>query len=467
MQLGCPRCHERQTVAASLLATGEARVRCSGCGTWFQVRVRGAVDAPPPTPSEAAPASRWCIRRRDETIIQFPSIRALYDYVVQGVVTIDDEISRGGKRWRPLRDVPELHGLFDAADVRVLPAEVVLESVEPVASVVAEPEPEPELEPVLMAEELIEVIAPLPAEPPPRASLRAASPPPATPSVVAAPPPATPAPRHPEVHSVDPELWLRRGIEDLGAVDGVDEGDEVDAIPPRSSWGVVTVVLLLVAVAALAVWRFGFHDDGEPIHMRTGETLAPSERGAAPEPSSSPVIDGGVAAEVAAVDAIAVAPEPTGPRGPEEPVEQTREAVEPPPEDVRPPVAADPTPEPAVLGYDALMRRGNELLATNPAAAIAHFQRAMAMSASVEPVAKIGWAYLNQGRPNDAILWFEKAMARSTRYASTYEGMGRALERTGRRADAIRTYETYLESFPVGGQATRVRAALERLRGVP
>jgi predicted TPR repeat methyltransferase len=61
-------------------------------------------------------------------------------------------------------------------------------------------------------------------------------------------------------------------------------------------------------------------------------------------------------------------------------------------------------------------------------------------------------------------VWFQKAMARSSRYASTYIGMAQALERSGRRAEAARYYEMYLESFPVGSQAARARQALERLR---
>lgn len=461
MQLGCPRCHERQTVPASLLSSGEARVRCGGCGAWFQVRVRSAA-VPPPPPSDAAPSGRWSIRRRDETILQFPSIRALYDYVVQGVVTIDDEISRGGKRWRPLRDVPELHGLFDR--VEVLPAQPVQDAAHPPPLV----DGDGELEPILVAEVVVE---------PPLARL--AAPPPAlrpAPAPAAAFPPA-PLPARPRSPGLG--RWQHKGIEDLGAADGSDEDEDGAVVAPRrSAWGATAVVLLLAGVGAWAVWHFSYRDSGDPIRVRSGELLPPSQRAGGPDPL--PAREGGADVQAAVLD-LDAAPS-VALRSPEEATQQGRGAVEPlPAADL--PVARPPEvshaaksaaeapvarpPEPAELGFDAHMRRGNDLMASNPTAAIAHFQKAMGLSGSVEPVAKIGWAYLNQGRPQEAIVWFERAMARSSRYASTYEGLGRALERAGRRSEAIRAYEQYLENFPVGSQASRVRAALERLRGAP
>lgn len=501
MQLGCPKCHERQTVAASLLASGEARVRCTACGTWFEVRVRGAVASPPPVPGEGAPAGRWYIRRRDETVIQFPTIRALYDYVVQGVVTIDDEISRGGRRWRPIRDVPELHGLFDAAEAAAVRVEAVpaahLAPGSPPAVVAAQQvavaaAPDDEPEPVLLADMVLE---PEPA-PPPAA-------PPAAPAMAAAP--APPVPERPRAPS---ESWGLRELDDLGgAADGEDH-DEVGSRGGAWFWGLVVAVVL--GGGAYAAWHAGLFGSSPGLRVSVGEALAPnepagvlagaggpggpvaspptdaSEGGATLHPDAHSGADGagdaGAAADAAADAGADVAPsQPEPPAAaaaaaaaavvPDPPSAGTSAAAEakaqPPRHEApkEPSSTGERSTDPSGLGYDALMRQGNALLAANPGAAIAHFQRAMQLSPSAEPVAKIGWAYLNQGRPTEAIHWFEKALGRSKRYASTYEGLGRALERAGRRAEAIRYYEEYLQSFPVGSQAARVRANLERLRG--
>lgn len=540
MQLGCPKCHERQAVAASLLASGEARVRCTACGTWFEVRVRGAIAKPPPVPGDDAPAGRWYIRRRDETVIQFPSIRALYDYVVQGVVTIDDEISRGGRRWRPLRDVPELNGLFDAAEAAAVQVEVipptpvvvvpVLSAPTPAVPGVATPRPAPPAPivpaPALTTRPVTSAAPPVApsagqapaqrilhastqdddaelivmAEPVPEDELSPPSPRPAP-----APRPGPPAAAQPPGPSSD--RWLLRELDDLGGAEA-DEDERISS-PGRGGawfWGLVAVVILGGSV--YAAWYSGLFRGAGGVEVSVGETLPPNEPastgggspvGAAAGMGEEPGADAGARdAGDSPLDAqpLAASPVDAGSDGQVAAAEHGDAAADTAADTAGRSdevVAADhpgaPAPahpkgggatgaathggsgtkaapsEPTGVGYDALMKRGNELLQTSPSAAIASFQRAMDLSPSAEPVAKIGWAYLNQGRPNEAIHWFEKALSRSTRYASTYEGLGRALERAGRRSDAIHYYELYLENFPVGSQATRVRALLDRLRG--
>ncbi|NUN13905.1 MAG: hypothetical protein HUU55_09770 [Myxococcales bacterium] len=111
--------------------------------------------------------------------------------------------------------------------------------------------------------------------------------------------------------------------------------------------------------------------------------------------------------------------------------------------------------------YDALMKKGNSMLASQPQAALTYFQKASRKSPSVEPLAKIGYAYLNLGRLDDAIAAFDVALRRNERYAASHIGMARALARSGRRSDARTHYERYLEINPTGSQAEEARRGLQ------
>lgn len=111
--------------------------------------------------------------------------------------------------------------------------------------------------------------------------------------------------------------------------------------------------------------------------------------------------------------------------------------------------------------YDALMKKGNSALSSQPQAALGFFQKASRKSASVEPLAKIGYAYLNLGRVQDAIAAFDVALRRNERYAASHIGMARALTRAGRRAEARTHYERYLEINPTGSQAEEARRGLQ------
>ena len=495
MQLGCPHCHQRQTVEPSLLAGGEARVECRHCGARFRVKVREPASPPgppPPPPDALAQAGgKWFIRRQDDTVIQFPNIRALYDYVVQGVVTIDDRISRGGTRWRPLRDVPELASLFGRGESQ---------EGEP-APVDAEPEPQDvsAVLPVVESDALVEVdeAVVLDDEPAPREP----KPSPARTSEEPA------RPKSPV------KAWMAEPIDELGshALHGAAEEDELrDELRaaygrgPRRGLRIALFLALVVAVVtgAYLVYSKGSWGESEPVSQVDTQALPPSERGA-PPPAAHGVaaqrrpasLDAGGGAEVAAVGVVDAGAHADGEQGADtegpadagEAVAARVDAGAVAPPAGKPdagPSVANVSPKPVTQqkekvahatqpsdqedlsgkGFDALMSKGNAALGSNPTTAIAYFQRASQLSPSAEPVSKIGWAYLNQGRTNEAILYFQKALQRSSRYASTYFGLAQALERSGNKAEAIKNYERYLESSPMGGQAARARQALERLR---
>ena len=82
---------------------------------------------------------------------------------------------------------------------------------------------------------------------------------------------------------------------------------------------------------------------------------------------------------------------------------------------------------------------------------------------SVEPVAKLGWAYLASGNPTQAILKFSEAKRKNPAYRDTYVGLAKSLERAGRKDDAITVYKQYLRMCPNCRKAKGVRASLMRL----
>ena len=79
--------------------------------------------APPPLPGPAgapanAGAARWQVRKADGTTLTFPSLSVFQRFVFDGIISLDDEISRNGHTWRAITQIPELVGLFEVATAR-------------------------------------------------------------------------------------------------------------------------------------------------------------------------------------------------------------------------------------------------------------------------------------------------------------------------------------------------------------
>jgi hypothetical protein len=369
VQLGCPKCQHRQTVAPSLLVSGETRLLCERCGSPFRVKVRTPKSpVPPPTPLEARAdaGGRWFIRRADGTVIQFPSIRALYDYVVQGVVSIDDAISRGGHRWKPLRDVPELAGLFDVTDV-------VPEPVPPSERAVVDL-PLPGGRAPLSVSPPAPPAPPAPVAAPPAPQAPAAPPAPApvaaplAPAAPAAPPAPVAAPRS---VTRDPD-WSGAAIEDLGASEldvSLDGWPEERASGRGWLWATL-VVALLVAVGWVLV-STGVIGGGTKGEVRSVEPLPPTSAGPVEPVAAEPadVVEAEPPRQVAVQMRDPATEDSTQKRGLEA-------AAAPPAPPAAPRASATAPAAPGPQGYDALMAKGNEVLAANPQAAIAYFQKA-------------------------------------------------------------------------------------------
>jgi tetratricopeptide (TPR) repeat protein len=115
--------------------------------------------------------------------------------------------------------------------------------------------------------------------------------------------------------------------------------------------------------------------------------------------------------------------------------------------------------------FDELMKAAREAQkARQYITAIGYLKQASLKNPkSVEPIAKLGWAYLAAGNPTQAILKFSEARRKNPAYRDTYVGLGKALERAGRNDDAIGVYKKYLRMCPNCRKAKGVRASLMRL----
>ncbi len=121
--------------------------------------------------------------------------------------------------------------------------------------------------------------------------------------------------------------------------------------------------------------------------------------------------------------------------------------------------------KPKKLSVDVLIRQGNTALENGRTSkARALFRKVVdRRPRSPEPWANLGWCDLADGRPSQALGYFERALRKSRRYADALFGKARALETAGRRAEAIEAYKEYLEQHPLGSKSHMIRRKLERL----
>ena len=106
MEVRCPRCGTRQALAERPAPGEVRRAACVECGAVFGVRGKAAEKAP-----------LWAARSPGGgPAIPFDGLAALHQGIANGAVALEDDISRNGNPWRPIRDVPELVALFELAD---------------------------------------------------------------------------------------------------------------------------------------------------------------------------------------------------------------------------------------------------------------------------------------------------------------------------------------------------------------
>jgi predicted Zn finger-like uncharacterized protein len=135
MDVRCEKCGTEYELDEARLKPGGVTVKCTSCGHMFKIRKRAGVTGPGlgavgpraasasgvPRPVSqtdgSGPSDRnWIIRLANGEQRTCRELATLQQWIIVGDVTRDAMISRSGKTWKQLGDIPELAQFFDVAE---------------------------------------------------------------------------------------------------------------------------------------------------------------------------------------------------------------------------------------------------------------------------------------------------------------------------------------------------------------
>ena len=108
MDVTCERCGTEYEFDETLVSDRGTTVKCTNCGHLFKVFRKGA--GPSDTHDRV-----WRVRHQDGRVESLESLRELQRRITQGILSEDDEISRGDDGWKKLGSIAELQTFFAAA----------------------------------------------------------------------------------------------------------------------------------------------------------------------------------------------------------------------------------------------------------------------------------------------------------------------------------------------------------------
>jgi predicted Zn finger-like uncharacterized protein len=119
-----------------------------------------------------------------------------------------------------------------------------------------------------------------------------------------------------------------------------------------------------------------------------------------------------------------------------------------------------------VRDFDYYMTQGNRLRERerSEAALDAYAEAAELEPDRAEPYSGRGMAYLDLGDTQQAETEFKQALKINANYGEAIIGLAETYRSRGKKAEAIRYYERYLEILPNGPEASVARSAIERLK---
>ena len=119
MDVRCPSCGTDYELDDARVPDTGLPVKCSKCGHVFRA-VRPAVN-PGNGPVKVvtgihSAAAEWMIRRTSGEMVRFRELTTLQRWIVERKVSRDDEISKTGKKWEKLGNIPELAIFFQVIE---------------------------------------------------------------------------------------------------------------------------------------------------------------------------------------------------------------------------------------------------------------------------------------------------------------------------------------------------------------
>lgn len=119
MNVECEKCGTEYEIDDARISEAAITVKCTHCGHIFRVEPSeggpfsggfGSLNEP------AAPVDRWRVRRRSGEQLDFDDMNTLRQWIRDGRVTREDEISKTGESWKPIGQFIELAQLFGNED---------------------------------------------------------------------------------------------------------------------------------------------------------------------------------------------------------------------------------------------------------------------------------------------------------------------------------------------------------------
>lgn len=498
MEVRCDRCKSQYTIDDARVTEAGVTVRCTQCQHTFIVKKKAwvvtvpvkpgeevgpsidlgaepppATPEPPATPPAAKPPAReWRVRQASGNTFTFRELTSLQRWIVERKIARDDEISMDGQKWKRLGDIAELAGFFLLVDEAQRAAELQVQ-----ARLGLIPGPGTQGPSVPVQPGTPEAPAPTPPVPasmamPPRAE---PSEPPkrgnrwVLPVAVLALLGVAGAgayflvllPRERAAQAERQEA-ARREQEQLAKAGTPGAGNtSSNAGTPTS--GTAGTVPPTVGAVPPALTDAGTPSDG-------GETPGMAGAADAGGTVAQATPDGGAADAGAALDAGLAGDAGTSldagtflDAGTTAADAGTLVADAGTSPDAG--MAAPKRPEP-VHDFDYYMTQGDNLREREKAdPALNAYDKAVELEPDrAEPYAGRGLVHLDLGDYSLAEGEFKRALKRNPRYAVALMGLAETYRSQGKKAEAVRYYERYLEVLPNGPEAPVARSALERLR---
>lgn len=507
MDVRCERCKTEYEFDDARITEAGVTVKCTTCGHVFKVKKKALVVTvpvkpgeealPPPAPvsAPAAPAAaeksrEWKVRQANGNVFTFKELTTLQKWIVERKVSRDDEISLTGETWKRLGNIAELASFFmvveeaqKAAQLQALQAQqaLVAKAAEPVAGPVAP-------QPVMPSPQATANPGPTSFSP---STSRADEPAPEPqPSPVASTPPAAPRPNdtpRPQSRPVGSEPRF------VATLDASEPVDDLAAAGIKKSGGAGKWVVALLVLGGLggggyyaytqgllpplvtsvlrgnapAVAGLTLVDAGTPAESDAGATAKAEtpDAGAVQVAENADVSDAGnsgdVAAEAEPADAGAESDAAATAAIATDAGTTTAASAEEPPAEK--PAHAERAPH---GNYDYWLAQGDRLrLRERFEPALDAYGKAADLKPDrAEPYAGRGWTLLDLGQKLQAEASFREALRLNPRYAVAVMGLAETYKAMGRKQDAIKYYEKYLDILPNGPEAPVAKSAIQRLK---
>ncbi|MBU1534850.1 zinc-ribbon domain-containing protein, partial [Myxococcota bacterium] len=104
MDIRCNSCNTEYEFSEDQIPPEGVRVKCEVCQNIFQVL--------PPAPDDDEEQQVFMIRQTTGNILEFTELETLHEWILESIVSAEDEISSTGDSWAKLSQLPELEEVF-------------------------------------------------------------------------------------------------------------------------------------------------------------------------------------------------------------------------------------------------------------------------------------------------------------------------------------------------------------------